>query len=82
MTKKDLERRNHYLLLQLKLINEAVKEISERGLQDRKYAAEKLGHITYYTEAENIKREIRYIEYFNAEYNMYEPTVDIREYLD
>lgn len=82
MTKKDLERRNKFLLLQLKIISETIEEIFTEGLHDRENTAGKLGEIRFHAGAKHIKDEIKFIEHFNEEYNFHSPTMDVNEYLD
>ncbi len=77
MTKKDLERRNKFLLLQLKIVNELVKDVIDMSDDERMQA---IGAIEYYTTPENIKANIKFIEDYDKSYNFYNKLMDIREY--
>lgn len=78
MTKKQLERRNDYLLLQLKIINQLVIEAVENGDKDELVKA--LGAIQYYTEPTTVKHNIQFIEEYDERYNFYNVTTHINEY--
>lgn len=77
MTKKDLERRNQFLLLQLKIINELAEECTGK---DRDEIFENLGAIMYYTSPEALKELINFIEKYNEPYNYFNKTMNIKEY--
>lgn len=76
MTKKDLERRNKYLLLQLKQIH----DLTENAPHNRNGIWQTIGHIQYYSDPETIKENIGYIERYDHEYNFFEKDKDISEY--
>lgn len=77
MTKKDLERRNRYLLLQLKVIAGLLKDTA--GLkQDEPH--ERIGAVHHLTDPETIKRHLGFIEAHDTEYNFYNKTMGIKEY--
>ena len=77
MTKKDLERRNDFLLLQLKIISELVND-------DARYEGDKIheiiGNIMAITDPENIKDNIHFIESFDKQYNFYREELDLNGY--
>lgn len=77
MTKKDLERRNKFLLLQLKIVNELVKDFFDMPNDER---IQTIGSIEYYTTPEHIKANIKFIEDYNESYNFYNKLMDIKEY--
>lgn len=77
MTKKDLERRNKFLLLQLKIISEMVNNPENmHGVEVHKT----LGAIQYYSNSQTIKSNLEFIETYNKEYNFFNSTMDIKEY--
>lgn len=78
MTKKNLERRYKFLLLQLKKIH----ELEEKWLDaDSKQRAEMMGQIRYISDHESLIERMEDIEDFNAEYNFFnkEMTIDNEE---
>lgn len=77
MTKKDLERRNKFLLLQLKLINELAENFTDMSHDEQMDA---IGVIRCYTNPENIKNYIKFIEDYDESYNFYNKLMNIREY--
>lgn len=77
MTKKDLERRNQFLLLQLKIINELTEECIGKS---RDEIFEFLGSIAHYASPETIKKDINFIETYNESYNFFNKTMNIKEY--
>lgn len=77
MTKKDLERRNKFLLLQIKIVNEMLKDFIEKSEDEQMQA---IGAMEYYTAPENIKANIKFIEEYNEDYNFYNKLMDIKEY--
>ena len=77
MTKKDLERKNKFLLLQLKIVNELVKDFIDMSDDEQMQA---IGAIKYYTTPENIKTKIKFIEKHDESYKFYNELMDIREY--
>ena len=77
MTKKDLERRNEFLLLQLKIIYKTAMDTFGKSNDE---IAKALGHIEYYSSAEAIKGNIEFIEEHNKKYNFFHETMDIKEY--
>lgn len=79
MTKKDLERRNKFLLLQIKIIKELSADIN--GMESEELF-ERLANINYYTDPENIKEKIRFIEEKDLEYNFYRKLMNVNEYKD
>lgn len=76
MTKKDLERRNNYLLLQLKIINELLKL---KG-KSRDEIFECIGAADYLSSAKTIKNNISFIEEYDETYNFYNKTMNIDDY--
>lgn len=78
MTKKDLERRNKFLLLQIKIIKELISDIDTTMEEEKLY--KRLGAADWHTSPENIKQCIKYIEKNDWEYNFYNDTMDIKEY--
>ena len=77
MTKKDLERRNDFLLLQLKIINGLV---NEEGRYDEYRIYEIIGTIMAITDADYINENIRFIERFNEPYNCGYKDMNIDDY--
>lgn len=78
MTKKELERRNDYLLLQLKMIHRIATECeNETKLIE---IAKAIGNIEHYSKAETIKDNLKFIEEYDKNYNFYNKTMDIKEY--
>ena len=77
MTKKDLERRNKFLLLQIKIIKELLEDYTYKTEEEQMRA---LGAIYYYTDPRNIKKAIETIEDFDETYNFYNKTMNIKEY--
>lgn len=77
MTKKDLERRNKFLLLQIKIIKELLEDYTDKTEEEQMRA---LGAIDYYTDPRNIKKAIETIEDFDETYNFYNKTMNIKEY--
>lgn len=77
MTKKDLEKRNKFLLLQLKKVNELVKDFFYMPDDER---IQTIGSIEYYTTPETIKDNIKFIEDYNESYNFYNKLMDVKEY--
>lgn len=77
MTKKDLERKNKFLLLQLKIVNELVKDFIDMSADEQ---MQTIVAIEYYTTPENIKTKIKFIEKHDESYNFYNKLMDIREY--
>lgn len=71
MTKKDLERRNKFLMLQLKKIQKWIKDIEKLNNDDM---FRQLGKIEYNSDPETIKKLIQYIEENNLEYNFFDKT--------
>jgi hypothetical protein len=78
MTKKDLERRNDFLLLQLKEINEIVKGINWTDETD---VARRIGSIKCICDIEEIRYNLKFIEKHDKEYNLYNKTMNINDYL-
>ena len=78
MTKKDLERRYNYLLLQLKKINQITTEIFE----DKYAIGEAIGDISYYSDKEKIKSNIDFIETYEKKYNFYDETMSADDYIE
>lgn len=78
MTKKDLERRNDYLLLQLKIINQLINDKEQYRNDDR--ASEIRGAIRYITSPDAIKDNIEFIEKYDEKYNFYNKTMTIEDY--
>ena len=78
MSKKDLERRYKFLLLQLKEIAEMVND-EDRYENDKIF--DYIGKIQYLTDPKKIKDNLMYIENFDRPYNFYKPDKDISEYL-
>ena len=78
MTKKDLERRNDFLLLQLKIINELIndKELYHNNIK----ASEIRGSIKYLTRPDTIKDRISFIENHDLTYNNYNEDMTIDDY--
>lgn len=79
MTKKDLKRRNKFLLLQIKIIKELLEDAHKI---EREELYKKLGAVDYYTNPVNIKKNIRIIEENDLEYNFLNELMDINEYED
>lgn len=77
MTKKDLERRNQFLLLQLKIINGLAEECNEKTKNEMNRI---LGAISYYSDSETIKENMKFIEEYNETYNFYHKTMNIKDY--
>ena len=78
MTKKDLERRNDFLLLQLKIINEL---INDKELYRNNYRASEIrGSIRYITSPDAVKDRINFIEKHNLTYNAYNEDMTIDNY--
>ncbi len=80
MTKKNLERRNNFLLLQLKLINKTIERILKEEINNREKTIFELKFIEDLTEAEKIKKKIELIEFYDCEYNIHDKNIDITEY--
>lgn len=76
MTNKDLKRRNRYLLLQLRLIHELVKDAPT----DTDELWKMIGRIQYHSAPETVKNNIKFIEENDKEYNFYEKDKDISKY--
>lgn len=76
MTKKDLERRNKFLLLQLKVIHELI----TAKYSNRDEFMENVGVIEYYSDPDEIKERLQFIEEYNEAYNFYHKTMNIKEY--
>ena len=70
-TKKDLVREVKFLRLQLKIINDLVKETSTND-----YAGQ-LGSIEYYSTLDNINDNLSFIERYDEKYNFYNDTESI-----
>lgn len=77
MTKKDLERRNRFLLLQLKIIAELMEDTIGIG-NDELYR--KIGEVLHYTNPEKIKYKIQDMEKHDLEYNHLNKEMTISEY--
>lgn len=78
MTKKDLERRCDFLLLQLKIINELINDKELYRNEDR--ASEIRGAIKYITSPDAIKDCISFIERHDLTYNAYNEDMTIDDY--
>lgn len=77
MTVKNLERKNEFLLLQLKIIHGLLADTYGKSNET------KIRHIAkaeYISEAEAIKEELEYIEKYNLKYNFYNKEMDINDY--
>lgn len=74
MTKKDLERRNNFLLLQLKIINEIV------TTADQNNAFYVMGRMEAITDPATIRSKLRFIEETDSQYNFYTKDMDIENY--
>lgn len=72
---KDLERRNKFLLLQLKIISDCVKNPNYENI------VETLGPIMSRSDSGTIKGNVHYIEVFDNEYNYFEPEINIDDYI-
>ena len=79
MTKKDLERRNKFLLLELKIIREL---LSDNAGIEKYELYKKLGRVDSHTDPEEIKKRIKFIEENDLKYNFYSKSMDISEYED
>ena len=79
MTKKDLERRNKFLLLQIKIIREL---LSDTEGMERDELFRRIGNADYYTDPEKIKENLRFIEERDLEYNFYRKLMNVNEYED
>lgn len=77
MTKKNLERRNKYLLLQLKMIHDLV--IQDTSIL-REKMFENIGHIQYLSSTENIKENLRFIERYDKQFDFFNKEEDINDY--
>lgn len=77
MTKKNLERRNKYLLLQLKMIHDLVKQ--DPSIL-RKELFENIGTIQYLSSAKSIKENLEFIEKYDEQFNFYDKGEDISDY--
>lgn len=77
MTKKDLERRNQFLLLQLKIIHKMLNEVDYQNEQE---LMQTIGAIEYYSDSETIKENMKFIEEHNETYNFYRKTMNIKDY--
>lgn len=73
-----LERRNHFLLLQLKNIFRMVNDFKD--LKDRSIIKETLQAVRHYATPSVVKKSIDYIEQNDCPYNFYNKTEHIREY--
>ena len=73
-----LERRNHFLLLQLKNISQMISDF-KRSLP--RMDMETLKAVQYYTSPSTVKKSIDYIEQNDLPYNFYDQTVNIIEYM-
>lgn len=77
MTNKDLERRNDFLLLQLKIISRLVND-------DTRYEGDRIheiiGNIMAITDPENIKDNIHFIEKFDKKYNFYDEDITVDDF--
>lgn len=78
MTKKDLERRYNYLLLQLKKINQITTEMFEYKYE----IGEAIGAISYYSNKEKLKSNIDFIETYEKKYNFYDETMSADDYIE
>ena len=76
MTKKNLERRNKFLLLQLKVIQELVTEYR----LDKDELMLNIGAILYYSDPDELKKRLQFIEENDLPYNFYHKTMNIKEY--
>lgn len=76
MTKKELERRYHFLLMKMKVINEITKEMTSENF------AKKAGEILFHSDREDIAKMIKFIEEYNENYNFYNKTQSINDYLE
>lgn len=77
MTKKDLERRNKYLLLQLKIIH----ELTEKYLKEDDDERIRINAcISYHSNADKIKEDISFIENCDIEFNFHNKTMNIKDY--
>lgn len=77
MTKKDLERRNRYLLLQLKMIHDLIKDAAYMSKND---LFENIGTIQHLSSAKSIKSNLEFIEKYDEQYNFYDKGEDINDY--
>lgn len=71
-TKKDLERENNFLRLQLKIISELIKECSGSDL-DKTF--ENIGAIKYYSE--RYQEDLNFIVERDLPYNFYNKTMSV-----
>lgn len=78
MTKKDLERRYNYLLLQIKIINEQTQDIVGFTEDDLFI---KLAKIKCFSSSENIKNQLEFIESSNTSYNFFKKDMTVDEYI-
>lgn len=77
MTKKDLERRNKFLLLELKKIS-VLTDIDMLSFDD---ICRNIGVIHSLSNFEDMKRRIEFIEEHNLDYNFYDKEMDIDDYI-
>lgn len=77
MTKKDLERRNEYLLLQLKNVNETLNNLD---FCDMHIAMRSIGFLLNISDSETIKNRLEFIEEYNQSYNFYDKDKNINDY--
>ena len=78
MKKSDLERRYHYLLLQMKIINELV----ATKYQNTEELCSMLGAIEYHSDKETINKHIKFIEGYNEKYNFFKKTMSAQDYIE
>lgn len=77
MTKKELEKRNNFLLLQLKIISEIA---NSKDILKEENTMKFIGKISYYSSAESIKEAIDFMEEYNKEYNFLNKDMNINDY--
>lgn len=75
MTKKDLERRNKYLLLQLKMIYNLA-NLHHNGDELQKA----IGSIIFHSSHKTIKENLRFIEKYDEQFNFFDKEEDISDY--
>lgn len=76
MTKKDLVRRNRFLLLQLKEIQKLV----DFDYLDYDELMSNVGHIQYLSSPECIKENISFLEEYDLPFDFFHEPMDISDY--
>lgn len=75
-SKKDLEKENAYLRLQLAVINKKIDEVVKGLVYERDEAVKKMGAISYLSDSSTIDENLQFVFEYEKPYYFFHPEED------